>query len=101
MNSTTHGTHPKTTAEGRGESITLQLLRQRYRSSYISVEQLLADRLLPQYRSLDSLRRAIKAGRIPPLVERLGGGSKGATIVYLNKLADFIDQSTTAASQAA
>lgn len=100
MNSTTHGTHPKTTAEGRGESITLQLLRQRYRSNHITVEQLLQDHL-PHLGSLDALRRAINAGRVPLTLRRLGAGRKAPQIVNLTELADFIDQSTAAASQAA
>lgn len=87
------------TQEGRGES-TLQLLRQRYRCNYITVEQLLQEHL-PHLGSLDALRRAIRKGRIDIQISRLDDSRNAPKIVYLNHLADFLDQAEKTAATAA
>lgn len=84
----------------RHESHTLAMLRQRYRCNYISVELLLAEHLT-QYSSLDTLRRAIKKGRVKLEIKRLGAGRKAARVIYLRDLADYLDQTEKAAAHQA
>jgi len=94
-------TRPSTarTPEGRGET-TLQLLRQRYRCNYITVDQLLQEHL-PHIGSERTLREAIRAGSLPLRLDRLHDSRKAPRIVYLHNLADFLDQRETAATTAA
>lgn len=101
MTRTTTAPRTALTQEGRGEISTLDELFQRYRCSYITVEQLLNDHL-QHLGSLDALRRAIKAGRIQLELSRMPGGKKAPQIVHLTNLADFLDKAKrTAADQAA
>jgi len=96
------GTTRKSTArtpEGRGET-TLQLLRQRYRCNYITVDQLLQEHLT-HLGSLDALRRAIRKGRIDIQISRLGDSRNAPNIVYLSHLADFLDRAEENAATAA
>ncbi|WP_338120798.1 pyocin activator PrtN family protein [Azotobacter chroococcum] len=87
------------TPEGRGES-TLQLLRQRYRCNYITVEQLLQDHL-PHISNKRHLLAEIRAGRIAIPLGRLHDSIRAPRIIYLNHLADFLDQAEKTAATAA
>lgn len=87
------------TQEGRGES-TLQLLRQRYRCNYITVEVLLQDHL-SHIGSERHLREAIREGRLPLRLDRLHDSRKAKRIIYLNHLAAFLDQAEKTAATAA
>lgn len=87
------------TPEGRGES-TLQLLRRRYGCNYITVEQLLQEHL-SSLGSKKSLLNAIRRGRLQLRLDRLYDSREAPLIVYLNHLADFLDQRQAAATAAA
>lgn len=86
--------------EGRREASTLELLRRRYGSNYITVERLLLDHL-PHIGTEKHLRTEIREGRIDLPLSRLHDSARAPLIVYLSHLAAFLDRAEQDATKVA